>query len=132
MNSDLYIERFPEFLLVWPTTDVDLCLKVINENLVKLVAACKTVGCKKVLLEGRVAKRSMSTAEIYDSAASVGRAVLGLKLACVLQNYQVDDRTILFELVGQRNGVMIEFFTDPAKALAWLGVNPVESIGRTA
>lgn len=88
-----------------------------------LAEFCNENGCKKVLAEGKVFKRKMTTVEAFESGNAVGKKILGLWLACVFPEYQPDETTDFFKTVAKNRGVRVEFFQNRQDALEWLNVN---------
>lgn len=123
MDFDFYIQCLPDYLLVQHPSEIEISTAVANEFWTTLAAACKTTAYKHVLCEGRIARRTMKMFEVFDTAAMAGRASLGLKMACVFENYVPDDRTALFKMAALRHGAMVDFFSSREEAIAWLSVD---------
>lgn len=87
-----------------------------------LAAFSKANNCKKVLAEGNIFKRKMSTVEAFEFGNTAGKKILGLWLAFVFPEYQPDVTTDFFKTVAKNRGVRIEFFNDRVDALQWLNV----------
>jgi len=83
--------------------------------------ACRTYNCKKVLSEGNIHSRKLKAWDAYNSSSQASE-VLGLRHACLFYNYQPDDMTDFFKTVSLNRGITVEFFTNKAEALEWLGV----------
>jgi hypothetical protein len=128
MSSDFAIEYRHNYLFVQHSTDFNLTSSGMNEFWLAIAPACKSLGCKRVLWEGRITSRRMTTTEIYSSASIAGRVAVGLKLACVLDGYIADERTFFFKSVASRTGATIDFFSTAEEALIWLGITPVPNI----
>src|SRR5262245_3367732 len=79
-------------------------------------------GQRRVLIEGTVARRHMGTMDSFGFGSLLGSTLTGTSLACCLYGYAADQQTQFFRDVAQNRGVRIEFFTDCAAALRWLGV----------
>jgi hypothetical protein len=91
---------------------------------ITLAAAYQTTGCKRIIWEGRIGERPMNNTQIFNSASQGAQIALGLKLACVFENYIADERTAFFKSVALRKGAIIEFFTNREEAFTWLGLDP--------
>jgi hypothetical protein len=83
---------------------------------------CSRQGQRRVLIEGTIARRSMGTMDSFGFGAQIGSMLTGMSLACCLYGYAPDQQTRFFRDVAHNRGVRIEFFSDRAVALLWLGV----------
>lgn len=110
------------FVQVFHTDDFVVTAQSIKQFWNELAEFCKKKDCKKVLAEGKIFKRKMSTVEAFESGNTAGKKILGLWLACVFPQYKPDETTEFFKTVAKNRGVRIEFFTDREKALEWLNV----------
>jgi len=88
----------------------------------ELAEFCKQHNCKKVLSEGYVFRRKMTTVDAFESGNAAGKKILGLWLAGVFPEYKPDETTDFFKTVAKNRGVRIEFFQDREAALQWLNV----------
>ncbi len=88
-------------------------------------AACEKHNCSKVLSEGNIHSRKLKAWDAYSSGSQASE-IPGLRHACLFYNYKPDDITEFFKTVTSNRGSYIEFFTDKAKALEWLGVGENE------
>ncbi len=86
-------------------------------------------GCRRVLVEGEAPKRRMDTTDAFRSGERAARAETGLSIAFCYAGYEPDELTAFFKNVAHNRGVRVEFFSDRAQALRWLGVDPA---GQTA
>lgn len=93
-----------------------------------LAEYCKKHHCKKVIAEGRIIKRKMTTVEAFESGNTAGKKVLGLWLACCFCDYEPDQTTEFFKTVAKNRGVRIEFFQDCEEALQWLNVAEISKV----
>jgi hypothetical protein len=122
MDEDFSIQCLPDYLLVEHPSEIDLSVEVINKFWTALKAACKSTSHKHVLCAGRIARRTLKMLDIFDTASMAGRVALGLKMACVFENYTPDERTALFKMVALRHGAIVEFFSSREEAITWLSV----------
>ena len=83
---------------------------------------CSRQGQRRVLIEGTIGRRSMGTMDSFGFGAQIGSMLTGMSLACCLYGYAPDQQTQFFRDVAHNRGVRIEFFSDRAAALRWLGV----------
>lgn len=91
-----------------------------------LAAACAKSRCQRVLVEGQAIERRMTTANAFKSGTDAARSVPGLSLAVCLYDYVLDELTTLFKTVAGNRGARVEFFSDRAEALRWLGLDPAK------
>ena len=91
-----------------------------------IAGACRRFGVRRVLAEGTVAARRMTTMESFDNAATAARLVPGLAMACVVSGHTADQQTEFFKTAGANLGVRVEFFNSRDDALRWLGVRPTD------
>lgn len=109
----IYVRHFEDFIVSAQS------MNIFWED---LAAFCKTYNCKKVLAEGNIFKRKMSTVEAFQFGNTAGKKILGLWLAFVFPEYQADVTTDFFKTVAKNRGVRIDFFNDYEDALQWLNV----------
>ena len=84
--------------------------------------ACLKSGLRRVLTEGTVMGRRMTTMESFENAAVAARLVPGLAMACFVQGHIPDEQTEFFKIAAMNRGVRVEFFRSHDEALRWLGV----------
>lgn len=89
--------------------------------------ACARHGVRRVLTEGTVSGRRMTTMDSFDNAAVAARLVPGLAMACCVQGHVPDEQTEFFKIAAMNRGVRVEFFRERNAALRWLGINPAKS-----
>lgn len=109
----IYVQNFEEF-----TASAQSMVKFWDD----LAAFCKANNCKKVLAEGNIFKRKMSTVEAFEFGNTAGKKILGLWVAFSFPEYQPDVTTDFFKTVAKNRGVRIDFFNDREDALRWLNV----------
>ena len=88
----------------------------------ELAEFSKQHNCKKVMVDGTIGYRKMSTVEAFESGSIAGRKVLGVWLAFYFPDYKPDQITEFFKTVARNRGVRIDFFTDREIAFKWLSV----------
>jgi len=88
-------------------------------------AACQQYNCNKVLSEGNIHSRKLKAWDAFSSGSRASE-IPSLRHACLFYNYKPDDMTEFFKTVSYNRGTYIEFFTDKALALKWLGVETDE------
>src|SRR5687767_9341785 len=88
-------------------------------------AACQKHGCTKVLSEGNIHSRKLKAWDAFSSGSQASE-IHGMRHACLFYNYQPDEMTEFFKTVSYNRGIYIEFFTNKAQALKWLGVETSE------
>jgi hypothetical protein len=89
--------------------------------------ACQRHGVRRVLTEGTVAGRRMTTMDSFDNAAQAARLAPGLAMACFVQGHVADEQTEFFKVAAMNRGVRVEFFADRDEALRWLRVSPTKA-----
>jgi hypothetical protein len=87
--------------------------------------ACQKYKCNKVLSEGNINSRKLKAWDAFSSGSQASE-IPSLRHACLFYNYKTDDITEFFKTVTSNRGSYIEFFTDKAEALEWLGVTDNE------
>ena len=84
--------------------------------------ACLKSGMRRVLTEGTVSGRRMTTIDSFQNAAAAARLVPGLAMACFVQGHVPDEQTEFFKIAAMNRGVRVEFFNNRDEALRWLGI----------
>ena len=84
--------------------------------------ACLKSGMRRVLTEGTVSGRRMTTMDSFENAAAAARLVPGLMMACFVQGHVPDEQTEFFKIAAMNRGVRVEFFNNRDEALRWLGI----------
>ena len=80
----------------------------MNQLWSEIAAACRRFGIRRVLTEGEVAARRMTTMDSFDNAATAAR---------LMTTHDTGHRK-----AGTNLGVRVDFFKSHAEALRWLGV----------
>ena len=86
----------------------------------ELAVSCKKYKCRRVLSEGIVVRRRMTTMNAFDSGVLAAESLKGLAMACCFYGYVQDELTEFFKNVARNRGLHIEFFTCLERALEWL------------
>ena len=89
--------------------------------------ACVRHGMRRVLTEGTVSGRRMSTMDSFENAAVAARLVPGLAMACFVQGHVPDEQTEFFKIAAMNRGVRVEFFSNRDEALRWLGIRQLKT-----
>jgi hypothetical protein len=84
--------------------------------------ACALHGMRRVLTEGTVSGRRMTTMDSFENAAAAARLAPGLAMACFVQGHVPDQQTEFFKIAAMNRGVRVEFFSNRDEALRWLGI----------
>ncbi len=90
-----------------------------------LAEACKVYDCQKVLNEGNLDLSKLRGYDAYSAGAQAGE-IDGLRMACLFQNHQPNEKDEFFKTVSANRGSKVEFFNDRAEALKWLEVDESE------
>lgn len=86
-----------------------------------LAEACRVFECRRVLNEGSVDLSRLRAYDSYNAGSHAGE-IRGLRMACLFPGYEPNDMAELFKTVASNRGARVEFFTDRAAALEWLGI----------
>ncbi len=86
--------------------------------------ACMKSGMRRVLTEGTVTGRRMTTMESFENASAAARLAPGLAMACFVQGHVPDQQTDFFKIAAMNRGVRVEFFSSQEAAMRWLGIWP--------
>lgn len=89
--------------------------------------ACARHGMRRVLTEGTVSGRRMTTMDSFENAAAAARLVPGLAMACYVQGHVPDEQTQFFKIAAMNRGVRVEFFNNRDEALRWLGIRQAKA-----
>jgi hypothetical protein len=87
-----------------------------------LAEACKMFDCPLVLNEGNIDLSKLKAFDTYYAGTQAGE-IDCLRMACLFTNHQLDEKSEFFKSVAAHRGALVEFFTDRAEALEWLGVS---------
>lgn len=79
-------------------------------------------GISCALLVGSGVTRNMTTEDALESAMTGARAAPGIAMAMCIEGYEVDALTEFFCNACKNRGVKVQFFSDLAEAMGWLGV----------
>lgn len=77
--------------------------------------------CRVLAASPTPPKRNMKQSDSLKSALQAAKVSRELRLAYVFPDYETDTITEFFVNTAQKMGIRIEFFTDRAEALKWLG-----------
>jgi hypothetical protein len=116
-HDDYLHIRHPDNFVVLPEELDDLW-----QNLAK---ACQAHDCRRVLNEGNLDFSKLRAFDSFTAGSQAGE-IQGLRMACLFPNYKHDEKSAFFRTVAANRGAQIEFFTDRAEALRWLGVKTGE------
>ena len=85
--------------------------------------ACMAQKQRRVLVEGSIAARRMGTMDAFDSGSLAAAKLTAVSLALLFYDYQPDQQSQFFKDVAQNRGARVEFFSERAEALRWLGLD---------
>lgn len=128
MKTGYSFEFLGNYISVKHSDDFTISFQTMAKFWEDLADFCKTHNCRKVLAEGNVFKRKMTTVEAFESGNKVGKLILGLWLACAFPEYHPDETTDFFKTVAKNRGVRVEFFQDREAALKWLNVTEKSNV----
>jgi hypothetical protein len=128
MSTDFKLTPHAEYIHVELAPDYEIKPDGTTQLTLALSDVCARQGQRRVLIEGRIARRQMGTMDSFGLGSLVGSMLTGISLACCLYDYTPDQQTQFFKDVAQNRGVRVEFFRDRAAALHWLGLGPSRQI----
>jgi hypothetical protein len=128
MSTDFKLTPHAEYIHVELAPDYEIKPDGTTQLTLALSDVCARQGQRRVLIEGRIARRQMGTMDSFGFGSLVGSMLTGISLACCLYDYTPDQQTQFFKDVAQNRGVRVEFFRDRAAALRWLGLGPGRQI----
>ena len=126
MSTDFTLEYRRKYIHARLGADYQITPEGMAEFWPALTVACKKYKCRRVLSEGSVSKRHMSTMNAFQSAMKASQIIRGLSLACCFYDYAPDELSDFFKAVAKHRGARVEFFSNRKQALEWLGVRPAE------
>ena len=120
-NSEHKISIQPGYVLVERSQDYKVVWSEQPAKLMEIWAACKEVGCQKVLILGPRTKVRLSMLDIYKLGKEIAK--MGLQIA-VVELHDAPIRKVKFlESVASNRGVPIQFFDNEQYAKDWLGIS---------
>jgi len=122
MQTEAALEAREGYLHAQLVPGFEITPERMNRLWTEIGAACRRFGIRRVLTEGEVAARRMTTMDSFDNAATAARMAPGLEMACVVSGHVADTQTEFFKTAGANLGVRVDFFKSRADALKWLGV----------
>lgn len=125
MSSQISIEFRGSFLHVRLPQGFEITPQKMAVLWLTIGDACQVYDSKQVLVEGKVASRQMTVADVYESGKGIAD-IPRLRLACLFYDYISDETTDFFKMVAANRGAKVEFFIDRKEALRWLDVEADE------
>ena len=122
MSTDFQTSLHAHYIHVQLASGYELTPEGNAELILAISDVCTRQGQRRVLVEGTVAARRMATMDSFGLGSLMGSMLTGVSLACCFYGYAPDQQTQFFKDVAQNRGVRVEFFSDRAAALRWLGV----------
>ena len=121
-DSELTLETREGYLYARLVPGFEITPERMNRLWTSVGEACLKSGMRRVLTEGTVSGRRMSTMDSFENAAVAARLVPGLAMACFVQGHVPDEQTEFFKIAAMNRGVRVEFFRTQEEALRWLGI----------
>ncbi|MBI3562896.1 MAG: hypothetical protein HY080_14395 [Gammaproteobacteria bacterium] len=121
MSMEFTIEYRGDYLYVLVGKSYEITPVSMGMFWPAITQACEQYQCWRVLSEGIITARRMSTVDAFNSALQAASNAQ-LTLACCFHGYQPDELTEFFKTVAYNRGVRIEFFSNLEQAYRWLGV----------
>jgi hypothetical protein len=124
-NSELYkgveISFRDGYLHITHPDNFVLLPEDIDVLWMNLTGFCRQYDCRRILNEGRIDLSHLRAFDSYNAGSQAGE-IEGLRMACLFHGYVPDEKAAFFQTVASNRGSKVEFFTDRAEALKWLGV----------
>jgi len=127
LDSEVTLELREGYLYARLVPGFEITPERMNRLWQSIGEACLKSDVRRVLTEGTVVGRRMSTMDSFENAAAAARLVPGLAMACFVQGHIPDEQTEFFKIAAMNRGVRVEFFRERNAALRWLGINPAKS-----
>ena len=121
-DSELTLEVREGYLFARLVPGFEITPDRMNRLWTAIGDACVHNSMRRVLTEGTVSGRRMTTMDSFETASSAARLVPGLAMACFVQGHVPDEQTQFFKIAAMNRGVRVEFFNNRDEALRWLGV----------
>ena len=121
-GSDFTVEPREGYLYLHLAPGFEMTPESMAKNWLALSEACRAHGQRRVLVEGEIVRRRLTTIETFDHAGLAAKLMPGLSVACVFRGFVPDQQTQFFRTAAMNRGVRTEFFPDLNEALKWLGV----------
>lgn len=128
MSTDFQTSLHADYIHVQLAPGYELTPEGNAELILAISDVCARQGLRRVLIEGTVAARKMGTMDSFGAGSLAGSMLTGMAVACCFHGYQPDQQTQFFKDVAHNRGVRIEFFSDAAAALRWLGVGQSSAV----
>ncbi len=120
-TSEQTISIQPGYLLVERPHGYKVVLSEQPAEFMKISAACREAGCRKVLILGQKTRVSLSTLDIYELGEKITK--MGLQTAIVESHDASSDDVGFLETVVFNRGGTIQFFDNEQDAKNWLEVS---------
>jgi hypothetical protein len=121
-DSEVTLEMREGYLYARLVPGFEITPQRMNKLWETIGEACLRTGMRRVLTEGTVVGRRMTTMDSFETASSAARLVPGLAMACYVQGHIADEQTEFFKIAAMNRGVRVELFGSQDEALRWLGV----------
>jgi hypothetical protein len=121
-DSEITLEEREGYLYACLVPGFEINPERMNRLWTAVGEACQKSGRRRVLTEGTVSGRRMTTMDSFQNAAAAARLAPGLAMACFVQGHVPDEQTEFFKIAAMNRGVRVEFFNNRDEALRWLGI----------
>lgn len=122
MSTDFTLTPHADHLHVELAANYEIRPSGVTELLLAVSDVGARQGQRRVLIEGKVARREMGAMDSFGVGSLAGSMLTGYAIACCFYGYRPDQQTQFFKDVAQNRGVRVQFFGDRDAALRWLGV----------
>ncbi len=127
LDSEVTLESREGYLYARLVPGFEITPERMNRLWQAVGEACLRSGMRRVLTEGTVVGRRMTTMDSFENAAAAARLAPGLAMACFVQGHIPDEQTEFFKIAAMNRGVRVEFFRSQDEALRWLGIRPTKA-----
>ncbi len=121
-NKDFVITFREGYLHITHPASFVVLPEYIESLWANLFEACRKYNCNRILNEGHLDFSKLRAFDSYSAGSQAGE-IVGLRMACLFQDYTLDEKGAFFQMVASNRGSTIEFFTDKTEALKWLRVD---------
>jgi hypothetical protein len=127
LDSEATLELREGYLYARLVQGFEITPERMNRFWKQIGEACLRSSLRRVLTEGTVVGRRMTTVDSFENAAAAARLAPGLAMACFVQGHLPDEQTEFFKIAAMNHGVRVDFFAKREEALRWLGVRPTKA-----
>ena len=120
MSRGHSLEVYSEFISV--SLKLDMRSGALPDCLRELASACAENNCRHILGHVDGPLGALTVADVFEMATYLATTVPALQVALLVGEDDSEELKEFFQLAASNRGLTIDFFTDRAKALQWMGV----------